>query len=135
MSVDIYPTNCDQCQSMVQCCFTPTETIRLIRTVTSTLTQLRSSELSIILPNSSSSLAKPRLYSLKIFPKSSLYKNANQNTPLELKTCTFLLKRATQFCSERIAMQNIHKDEGEKHLKSLNHLGTNICRAGYCNHH
>ena len=25
-------TNCDQCLSMVQCCFTPTETVRLIRT-------------------------------------------------------------------------------------------------------
>ena len=25
-------TNCDQCLSMVQCCFTSTETIRLIRT-------------------------------------------------------------------------------------------------------
>ena len=25
-------TNCDQCRSMVQCCFTSTETVRLIRT-------------------------------------------------------------------------------------------------------
>ena len=30
--VDILGTNCDQCISMVQCCFTSTETIRLIRT-------------------------------------------------------------------------------------------------------
>ena len=27
---DILGTNCDQCVSMVQCCFTSTETIRLI---------------------------------------------------------------------------------------------------------
>ena len=32
MSVDILGTNCDQCQSTVQCCFTSTETVRLIRT-------------------------------------------------------------------------------------------------------
>ena len=31
MSVDILGTNCDQCRSMVQCCFTSTEAIRLIR--------------------------------------------------------------------------------------------------------
>ena len=31
MSVDILGTNCDQCVCMVQCCFTSTETIRLIR--------------------------------------------------------------------------------------------------------
>ena len=31
MSVDILGTNCDQCRSMVQCCFTSTETIRFIR--------------------------------------------------------------------------------------------------------
>ena len=30
--VDILGTNCDQCVSMVQCCFTSTETIRLVRT-------------------------------------------------------------------------------------------------------
>ena len=30
--VDILGTNCDQCLRMVQCCFTSTETIRLIRT-------------------------------------------------------------------------------------------------------
>ena len=30
--VDVLGTNCDQCVSMVQCCFTSTETIRLIRT-------------------------------------------------------------------------------------------------------
>ena len=30
--VDILGTNCDQCLSMVQCCFTSTETVRLIRT-------------------------------------------------------------------------------------------------------
>ena len=29
--VDMSGTNCDQCRSMVQCCFTPTETVRLIR--------------------------------------------------------------------------------------------------------
>ena len=29
MSVDILGTNCDQCLSMVHCCFTSTETIRL----------------------------------------------------------------------------------------------------------
>ena len=29
--VDILGTNCDQCLSMVQCCFTSTETVRLIR--------------------------------------------------------------------------------------------------------
>ena len=39
-------TNCDQCVNMVQCCFTSTETIRLIRTATSTFTQLLNSELS-----------------------------------------------------------------------------------------
>ena len=38
--VDILWTNCDQCVSMVQCCFTSTETVRLIRTATSTFTQL-----------------------------------------------------------------------------------------------
>ena len=32
MSVDILGTNCDQCRSMVQCCFTSTETVRLIMT-------------------------------------------------------------------------------------------------------
>ena len=32
MSVDILGTNCDQCRSMVRCCFTSTETVRLIRT-------------------------------------------------------------------------------------------------------
>ena len=32
--VDILGTNCDQCVCMVQCCFTSTETIRLIRTGT-----------------------------------------------------------------------------------------------------
>ena len=32
MSVDILGTNCDQCRSMVHCCFTSTETVRLIRT-------------------------------------------------------------------------------------------------------
>ena len=31
-SADVLGTNCDQCQSMVQCCFTSTETVRLIRT-------------------------------------------------------------------------------------------------------
>ena len=31
MSVDILGTNCDQCRSMVQYCFTSTETVRLIR--------------------------------------------------------------------------------------------------------
>ena len=30
--IDILGTNCDQCVSTVQCCFTSTETIRLIRT-------------------------------------------------------------------------------------------------------
>ena len=32
MSVDILGTSCDQCRSTVQCCFTSTETVRLIRT-------------------------------------------------------------------------------------------------------
>ena len=32
MSFDILGTNCDQCLSMVQGCFTATETVRLIRT-------------------------------------------------------------------------------------------------------
>ena len=32
MSVDILGTNCDQCRSTVQCCFTSTKTIRLVRT-------------------------------------------------------------------------------------------------------
>ena len=32
MSVDILGTNCDQCRSTVQCCFTSTEPVRLIRT-------------------------------------------------------------------------------------------------------
>ena len=31
MSVVTLGTNCDQCRSMVQCCFTSTETVRLIR--------------------------------------------------------------------------------------------------------
>ena len=48
MSADILGTNCDQCVSMVECCFTSTETVRLIRdgeprTPTSTLTQLLNS--------------------------------------------------------------------------------------------
>ena len=30
--VDILETNCDQCRSTVQCCFTSTETVRLIKT-------------------------------------------------------------------------------------------------------
>ena len=30
--VDILMTNCDQCVSMVKCCFTSTETLRLVRT-------------------------------------------------------------------------------------------------------
>ena len=30
--VDMLGTNCDQCVCMVQCCFTSTETIRLVRT-------------------------------------------------------------------------------------------------------
>ena len=29
MSADILGTNCDQCLSMVQCCFTSTETVKL----------------------------------------------------------------------------------------------------------
>ena len=32
MSVDILKTNRGQCRSMIQCCFTSTETVRLIRT-------------------------------------------------------------------------------------------------------
>ena len=32
MSVDVLRTNYDQCRSMVQCCFTSTETVRLIKT-------------------------------------------------------------------------------------------------------
>ena len=32
MSVDILGTNCDQCVSMVHCCFASTETVRLIGT-------------------------------------------------------------------------------------------------------
>ena len=32
MSVDILGTNCNQSRSTVQCCFTSTETVRLIRT-------------------------------------------------------------------------------------------------------
>ena len=40
MSVDILGTSWDQCPSMVQYSFTSTETRRLVRTVTSTLTQL-----------------------------------------------------------------------------------------------
>ena len=31
MSVDIFGTKCDQCRSMVQCCFTSTEAVKLIR--------------------------------------------------------------------------------------------------------
>ena len=31
ISVDLLGTNCDQCWSTVQCCFTSTETVRLIR--------------------------------------------------------------------------------------------------------
>ena len=47
--VDILGTNCDQCVCMVQCCFTSTETVRLIRTgspgrLPSTFTQLLNSE-------------------------------------------------------------------------------------------
>ena len=48
MSVDILGTNCDQCVSMVQYCFTYTETIRLVRTESPgrppTFTQLLKSE-------------------------------------------------------------------------------------------
>ena len=45
MSVDILRTNCDQCLSLVQCCFTSTETVRLIKTEsTSTFTQLLNSD-------------------------------------------------------------------------------------------
>ena len=32
MSVDILGTNCGQCVCTVQCCFTSTETVRLVRT-------------------------------------------------------------------------------------------------------
>ena len=32
MSVEILGTNCDQCWSTVRCCFTSTETVRLVRT-------------------------------------------------------------------------------------------------------
>ena len=32
ISVNILGTNCDQCWSTVQCCFTSTETVRLVRT-------------------------------------------------------------------------------------------------------
>ena len=32
MSVDVLETRCDQCRSMLQCCFTSTEAVRLIRT-------------------------------------------------------------------------------------------------------
>ena len=32
MSVDMLGTNCDRCPSTVQCCFTSTETVRLVRT-------------------------------------------------------------------------------------------------------
>ena len=39
MSVDILETSCDQCRSMVQYSFTSTESRRLVRTDTSTLTQ------------------------------------------------------------------------------------------------
>ena len=48
--VDTLWKNYDQCVSMVQCCFTSTETVRLIRTVslprtvTSTFTQLLESD-------------------------------------------------------------------------------------------
>ena len=53
--VDILGTNCDQCLSMVQCCFTSTETVRLIRTgeprtATSTLTLLLNSDRDQLLP-------------------------------------------------------------------------------------
>ena len=48
MSVDILGTNCDQCRSMVQCCFTSTEIVRLVRTESPgrppPLTQLLNSE-------------------------------------------------------------------------------------------
>ena len=43
MSVDILGTNCDQCQRTVQCCFTPTEPVGLMK-ATSTFTQLLNSE-------------------------------------------------------------------------------------------
>ena len=51
MSADILGTNCDQCLSMVQCCFMSTETVRLIRTESpgrpprATFTQFLNSEL------------------------------------------------------------------------------------------
>ena len=32
MSAEVLGTNCDQCRSMVQCCFTSTDTVRFIRT-------------------------------------------------------------------------------------------------------
>ena len=41
MSVDILGTSWDWCRSMVRYCFTSRETRRLVRTATSTLTQLR----------------------------------------------------------------------------------------------
>ena len=43
MSVDILGTNCDQCRRMVQCCFTSTEPVGLMK-ATSTFTQLLNSE-------------------------------------------------------------------------------------------
>ena len=42
MLVDILGTNFDQCLSMVQCCFTSTEAVKLIRT--DIFTQLLNSE-------------------------------------------------------------------------------------------
>ena len=51
MSVDILGTNCDQCLSTVQCCFTSTETVGSIRTEslgrTPRLPQLLNSEVSV----------------------------------------------------------------------------------------
>ena len=43
--VDMLGTNCDQCVSMVQCCFASTETLSLIRTATLTFIQLLNSVL------------------------------------------------------------------------------------------
>ena len=54
VGVDILGTECDQCVCMVQCCFTSTETVRLIRTgkprtATSTFTQLLNSVILVVI--------------------------------------------------------------------------------------
>ena len=75
MSGGILGTNCDQCLSMVQCCFTSTETQDgKPRTATSTLTQLLNSEQPE--EDTSTICTRQSVYSLvwQSMPRSSLWR-------------------------------------------------------------